>query len=250
MSLNPNDRAPASIVLLADDLGAHLGERRVARHSQDLEQRAAAHSPPKFWIGAPSGGLYALSCGKTGLSGVTLPVSSPVDPVTTLNVEPGRTAPATSGRAAADPGSASSNFLAACVAAPSWLDEQVRVVRREAPQREDRSVARVDRDDRALAVAEEVARRLLQVLAHRQRDVAGVVAVDEQVAERLVLLRHGLPAQLVVVLLLDAGGPEADVEVAGDVAEQVAFGILALEGERIARRGRHRLGQHRAVARR
>src|SRR5205085_11702574 len=47
-------------------------------------------SPPKLEMGLPSGGLYAVSVGKTGSSGVTTPFSTPIEPVTTLNVDPGK----------------------------------------------------------------------------------------------------------------------------------------------------------------
>ena len=90
--------------------------------------------------------------------------------------------------------------------------EQVGVVRREAPQPEDRTVARIEHDDRPLLLAERITGELLHVLPHCELDVAGVIAVDEQVAQRLVFLRHRCATQLVVVRLLDAGRAEVEVE--------------------------------------
>ncbi len=112
--------------------------------------------------------------------------------------------------------------------------QQVGVVRREAPHRQDRAVARIENHDGALLRSQRFARELLHVFAHRQRDVARGLVVDEEVAQRLVLLRHRLAAQLVVVRLLDTRRTEVEVERAGDVTEQVTLGIRALERELIA----------------
>ena len=51
--------------------------------------------------------------------------------------------------------------------------ERIRIVRGNADRREDRSGARVERDDRALPVAEGVRRGLLDLLVDREHDPAG-----------------------------------------------------------------------------
>src|SRR3954471_8222286 len=78
-------------------------------------------SPPKFEIGLPSGGLYAVSTGNTGWSGVTRPLSTPVEPVTTLNVDPGKKISWNERARNGWSGFASRNVFASCAALLSWV---------------------------------------------------------------------------------------------------------------------------------
>ena len=65
---------------------------RVAGHGQDVEQRAAARLATEVAQRPASSGAGCTTSppGSTGWVGVTMPVCTPTDPVTTLNVEPGK----------------------------------------------------------------------------------------------------------------------------------------------------------------
>ena len=78
------------------------------------------------------------------------------------------------------------------------------------------------------ALAELLGGDALQVGAHREREVADAVLVDEEVAELLERQLGRAPGQLVVVGLLDARAAEREAEEAGDVGEQLALGVLPL----------------------
>src|SRR4051794_27987875 len=86
--LKPKLSAPASMVSWPIT-SAPIVANAELHDSRRMSNSAPPHvSPPKFWIGWPSGGSYCVAGGKFGLSGVTLPLCSPIEPVTTLNVEP------------------------------------------------------------------------------------------------------------------------------------------------------------------
>ena len=175
---------------------------------------------------------------------MTLPVSTPIEPVTTLKVEPGEEQLAVHLREERLARRRLEELLD-LAGRPVVGRQRVRVERRVAPEGEDGAVARVDRDDRAGLVAERVAGHLLHVLADRDGEVADVLVVDEQVGHVAQVDLGGAAGELVAVGRLEAGRPEVEVEVAGDVPEQLALRVLPLELERVVRLGG--AGQHRAV---
>jgi hypothetical protein len=224
-------------VVLADDLGAHAGEGRVARHAQDVEQGAAARAAAEVAdgvavrrfvrrlhreVGLVDGHLAGFDADRPGehLEGRAR------EEALLVAAAPQRTGRIGVERLQVEVGDA----LALLVA--SGRRQQVGVERRRAPQGEHRAVAGIDGHHRARTTAggglEGGSGDLLDVLADGEADVARAVAVDEQVGQRSVLLLAGLAGQLAVVGLLDAGGAEVEVEVAGHMAEQVTFGIEAL----------------------
>src|SRR5947209_6937713 len=87
-----------------------------------MSNRAPPHdSPPKFEMGCPSGGLYCVSTGKEGLSGVTAPDSTPIEPVTTLNVDPGKKRSCHARPRSGASALASRNVLTLAASFPLWL---------------------------------------------------------------------------------------------------------------------------------
>jgi hypothetical protein len=89
---------------------------------------------------------------------------------------------------------------------------------------------RLHHHDRSLAGAEQELGGLLQVVTHRQLHgarVVGVAASDRRAGEELLL--GGRPGEHRALLAFELGRAEAERVVAGDVREQVAGRVLALE---------------------
>ena len=178
------------------------GRRRVLHDTRRISNSVPPHAlPPKFdEVVVGEVDVVARSAtGYTGWSGVTTPLSTPIEPVTTLNVDPGRTARGTSSGSSGLPGAASRNVLD--LAGRPGRGSTAGSGRRTGSSR--RRGSRPSRGSRATTeprlVAERVAGDLLHVLADREGDVADVLVVDEEVGHVAQVDLGRLAGELVVV---------------------------------------------------
>jgi hypothetical protein len=125
------------------------------------------------------------------------------------------------------------------------VGQQVRVVGRMRPQGQQLPAAGIDGHHGPVAGAELVAGEALQVGPQRQAQVPDPLPVHEQVAQAADLQVEGPAGELVVVGALEPGGSQGEAVVTGDVGEQLALRVAALQVE--AAGAGHGVGDDHAV---
>ena len=151
------------------------------------------------------------------------PVSTPAAAVTSLKVEPEVDLPVALGeqwRIRVGDQSVEGGVRDRAVG----ISERVRVKAGERPQSDDLAGLRIERDDRALAVAECLRCDPLDIVADRQRERGGGVAIDEEIAERGKALVDRIAGEFVVVAAFESNGLDVERLIAGDVRVELPSG--------------------------